>query len=96
VCVILTENKTDILEFNFLFYVIAYNFNMVNGLFKIRNTSKVHNNDQIVMIFQFNKLVYIYVQNEFVIGQVVMELLNRRRAVAMMNKTVRLNKLIHA
>jgi hypothetical protein len=26
---------------------------MVNGLFKIRKTSKVHNNDQIVLIFQF-------------------------------------------
>jgi hypothetical protein len=32
--------------------VIAYNITMVNGLFKIRKTSKVHNNDQIVLIFK--------------------------------------------
>jgi hypothetical protein len=37
-----------------------------------------------------NKLVYIYVQNKFVIGQVVLKLLSKWLAVAMMNKTVEL------
>jgi hypothetical protein len=35
-----------------------------------------------------NKLVYICVPNELVIGQVVLNLLIKRLAVAMMNKTV--------
>jgi hypothetical protein len=35
-----------------------------------------------------NKLVYIYVPNEFVIGYVVLTLLIKRPAVAMVNKTV--------
>jgi hypothetical protein len=35
-----------------------------------------------------NKLVYVYVPNEFVIGQVVLKLLIQRLAVAMVNKTV--------
>jgi hypothetical protein len=35
-----------------------------------------------------NKLVYIYVQKEFVIGQVVLKLFSKRFAVAMVNKTV--------
>jgi hypothetical protein len=35
-----------------------------------------------------NKLVYIYVANEFVINQVVLKLLSKRLAVAMANKTV--------
>jgi hypothetical protein len=51
---------------------------MVNGLFKIRKWSKVHNND----------LVYIYVLNEFVIGVVVMKLLIKRFAIAIVNNTV--------
>jgi hypothetical protein len=35
---------------------------MVNGIFKIRKSSKVHNNDQIVTkkMSRMNKLVYIY------------------------------------
>jgi hypothetical protein len=36
-----------------------------------------------------NKLVYIYVQNEFVIGQVVLKLFIQRVAIDMVNKTVR-------
>jgi hypothetical protein len=35
-----------------------------------------------------NKLVYTYVQLEFVIGQAVLKLLSKRLAVAMVNKTV--------
>jgi hypothetical protein len=35
-----------------------------------------------------NKLVYIYMPKEFVIGQVVLELLSKRLAVAVVNKTV--------
>jgi hypothetical protein len=35
-----------------------------------------------------NKLVYIYVPNEFVIGYVLLTLLIKRLAVAMVNKTV--------
>jgi hypothetical protein len=35
-----------------------------------------------------DKLVYIYVQYEFVIGQVVLKLLIKGLAVAMVNKTV--------
>jgi hypothetical protein len=35
-----------------------------------------------------NKLVYIYVPNEFVIGHVFVKLLIKRLAVAMVNKTV--------
>jgi hypothetical protein len=35
-----------------------------------------------------NKLVYIFVPNEFVIGQVFLKLLITRLAVAMVNKTV--------
>jgi hypothetical protein len=35
-----------------------------------------------------NKLVYIYVPNEFVIGQVVFKSFTKRLAVAMVNKTV--------
>jgi hypothetical protein len=35
-----------------------------------------------------NKLVYIYVTNEFVIDKVVLKLLIKRLAVAMVNKTV--------
>jgi hypothetical protein len=35
-----------------------------------------------------NKLVYIFVPNEFVIGQVGLKLLIKRLAVAMVNKTV--------
>jgi hypothetical protein len=35
-----------------------------------------------------NKLIYIFVPHEFVIGQVVLKLLIKRLAVAMMNKTV--------
>jgi hypothetical protein len=38
-----------------------------------------------------NKLVYIYVHNEFVIGQVVLKLLIKRLAVGKVNKTVVLN-----
>jgi hypothetical protein len=34
------------------------------------------------------KLVYIYVPNEFVIGNVVLKLLIKRLAVVMVNKTV--------
>jgi hypothetical protein len=34
-----------------------------------------------------NKLVYIYVPNEFVIGYVLLTLLIKRLAVAMVNKT---------
>jgi hypothetical protein len=52
---------------------------MVNGLFKIRKFYKVHN----------NKLVYICVPNEFVIGQVVLKSYIKRVAVDMVNKTVR-------
>jgi hypothetical protein len=33
-------------------------------------------------------MVYIYVPNEFVIGQVVLKLFTKRLAVAMVNKTV--------
>jgi hypothetical protein len=57
---------------------------MVNSLFKIRKLSKVRNNDQIALIFRsrMNKLVYIFVPNEFVIGQVVLKLLIKRLAVA--------------
>jgi hypothetical protein len=53
VCVFLSVNKTDILELNFFRNLIDYNFIMVNGLFKIRKSSQVHNNDQIVLIFLF-------------------------------------------
>jgi hypothetical protein len=35
-----------------------------------------------------NKLVYIYVPNEFVIGYILLTLLMKRPAVAMVNKTV--------
>jgi hypothetical protein len=35
-----------------------------------------------------NKLVYIYVPNEFVIGQVVLKSFIKRLAVAMVNKIV--------
>jgi hypothetical protein len=35
-----------------------------------------------------NKLVYIFVPNQFVIGDVVLKLLIKRLAVAMVNKTV--------
>jgi hypothetical protein len=35
-----------------------------------------------------NKLVYIFVPNEFVIGQVVLKSFIKRLAVAMVNKTV--------
>jgi hypothetical protein len=35
-----------------------------------------------------NKLVYIYVPNEFVIGYVLLTLLIKRLAVALVNKTV--------
>jgi hypothetical protein len=62
---------------------------MVYGIFKIRNKlSQVHNNDQIVLIFLFNICVYIFVPNEFMIGQAVLQLLTKRRAVAMVNKQV--------
>jgi hypothetical protein len=37
---------------------------------------------------RMNKLVYIYVPNEFVIGQVVLKLLSKRLALAMMSKTL--------
>jgi hypothetical protein len=69
---------------------MAYNITMVNVIFKTRKTSKVHNNDQIVLIFssRMNKLVYIYVRKEFVIGQVVLKLLSKGLAVAMVHKTV--------
>jgi hypothetical protein len=66
---------------------------MTNGLFKIRNTSKVHNNDQIVLSFQFNDEQtglhnIMCKRRECVIGQVNLKLLSKRLAVAMMNKTV--------
>jgi hypothetical protein len=35
-----------------------------------------------------NKLVYIYVPNEFVITQVVLKLLSKRLALTMMSKTL--------
>jgi uncharacterized membrane protein len=35
-----------------------------------------------------NKLAYIYAQNEFVVGQVVLKLMIKRLAVAIVNKTV--------
>jgi hypothetical protein len=35
-----------------------------------------------------NKLVYIFVPNQFVIGDVVLKLLIKRLALAMVNKTV--------
>jgi hypothetical protein len=38
---------------------------------------------------RMNKLVYIYVPNEFVISHVFLKLLIKRLAVAMVNKTVR-------
>jgi hypothetical protein len=55
--------------------------------------SKVHNDDQSVLIFYFKDeqtQVYIYVQNNFAIGQVhvVLKLLIKRLAVAMVNTTV--------
>jgi hypothetical protein len=37
---------------------------------------------------RMNKLVYIFVPNQFVIGDVVLKLLIKRLAVAMVNKTV--------
>jgi hypothetical protein len=37
---------------------------------------------------RMKKLLYIYVPNEFVIGQLVLKLLIKRLAVAMVNKTV--------
>jgi hypothetical protein len=41
-----------------------------------------------------NKLVNIYVPNEFVIGYVLLTLLIKRLAVAMVNKTVTLTGLL--
>jgi hypothetical protein len=41
-----------------------------------------------------NTLVYIFVPNEFVIGQVVLKLLIKRLAVAMVNKTVTISRLL--
>jgi hypothetical protein len=61
---------------------------MVNGLFKIRKWSKVHNNDLIVLIVLVKDEQTICVPNQFVIGLVVLKLLIKRLAVAMMNKTV--------
>jgi hypothetical protein len=45
-----------------------------------------------------NKLVYIYVPNEIVIGYVLMTLLIKRLAVAMVNKTVGVSStcMLHA
>jgi hypothetical protein len=56
----------------------------------LENGLKVQNHDQNVLIFwsRMNKLVYIYVPNEFVIGYVLFILLIKRLAVAMVNKTV--------
>jgi hypothetical protein len=51
VCVFLSVNRTDILDLHLFRHVIAYNFTMVNGLFKISKWSKVQNHDQIVLIF---------------------------------------------
>jgi hypothetical protein len=53
---------------------------MVNGLFKIRKSSQVHNNDQILLIYSssMNKLVYVFVKNEFVIGQVMLTFLYQK------------------
>jgi hypothetical protein len=63
---------------------------MVNG--QIHKIFKVHNTATIRMIWYFssrmNKLVYIYVPHEFVIGQVILKLLSTRLIVAMVNKTV--------
>jgi hypothetical protein len=61
-------------------------------------TVKPHNtltNRQIVTIFssKMNKLFYIYVPNEFVIGQVVLKSFIKRLAIAMVNKTV--ENIIH-
>jgi hypothetical protein len=89
VCVFLSVNKTDILDLN----VIAYNITMVNGLFKFRKLSKIHNNDRIVLICKFKIEQtglhrYIYMPTEIVIGQVVLKILSKRLAVDMVNKTV--------
>jgi hypothetical protein len=63
----------------------------VKFAFEIRKWSKVHTNDQIMIRFfrsGMNKLVYIFLPNEFVIGQVVLKSFIKRIAVAMVNKTV--------
>jgi hypothetical protein len=58
VCVFLSVNKTIItiiiLELICFRNFIAYTITMVNGLFKIRTSSKTDNSNQIVQIFQFN------------------------------------------
>jgi hypothetical protein len=53
VCIFLSVNKTDMLELNCFRHVIDYNFTLVNGLFKMRKSSKILKNDLIVLKFQF-------------------------------------------
>jgi hypothetical protein len=88
VCVFLSVNKKDILELNSFRNITTYYIIMVDGI--LNTSSKVHNNAQIVWYFSssMNKLVYIYVPNEFVIGQVVLKWFSKRLAIAMANKTV--------